>query len=134
VRRIRVVAALIERGDEVLVSRRRDRPNKPGLWEFPGGKIERGETEHAALKRELQEELAVDSTPGPLYARVEHRYSELEVELSLFRTAIPLDAAPRALEASEVRWVPRKDLPSLPFLEADIGLVKRIANEPPGGV
>ncbi len=128
-RRIRVVAALILRGNDVLVSRRRDRPRKPGLWEFPGGKIERGETEHAALIRELQEELAVDSTPGALYARVEHRYADLEVELSLFRTEIPLDAAPRALEAAEVRWVPRGELPSLPFLEADITLVRRIADE-----
>jgi mutator protein MutT len=131
VRRIRVVAALIERGNEVLVSRRRDRPNKPGLWEFPGGKIEPGETEHKALIRELREELAIDSTPGALYARVEHRYAELEVELSLYRTQIPLDAQPRALEAQEVRWVLRTAMPSLPFLEADIALVKRIASEPP---
>jgi 8-oxo-dGTP diphosphatase len=130
VRRIRVVAALIERGNEVLVSRRRDRPNKPGLWEFPGGKIEPGETEHKALIRELREELAIDSTPGALYARVEHRYSELEVELSLYRTQIPLDAQPRALEAQEVRWVLRTTMPSLPFLEADVALVKRIASEP----
>jgi len=130
VRRIRVVAALIERGNEVLVSRRRDRPNKPGLWEFPGGKIEPGETEHKALIRELREELAIDSTPGALYARVEHRYAELEVELSLFRTQIPLDAQPRALEAQEVRWVLRTAMPSLSFLEADIALVKRIASEP----
>lgn len=129
-RRIRVVAALIERGNEVLVSRRRDRPNKPGLWEFPGGKIEPGETEHKALIRELREELAIDSTPGALYARVEHRYAELEVELSLFRTQIPLDAQPRALEAQEVRWVLRTAMPSLSFLEADIALVKRIASEP----
>lgn len=129
-RRIRVVAALIERGNEVLVSRRRDRPNKPGLWEFPGGKIEPGETEHKALIRELREELAIDSTPGVLYARVEHRYAELEVELSLFRTQIPLDAQPRALEAQEVRWVLRTAMPSLSFLEADIALVKRIASEP----
>ena len=128
-RKIRVVAALIERGNEILVSRRRDRPNKPGLWEFPGGKIERGETEHGALIRELREELAVDSTPGALYARVEHRYADLEVELSLYRTQIPADAAPRPLEASEVRWVPRVDLPKLPFLEADIALVKRLSEE-----
>jgi len=86
VRRIRVVAALIERG--------------------------------------------IDSTPGALYARVEHRYAELEVELSLFRTQIPLDAQPRALEAQEVRWVLRTAMPSLSFLEADIALVKRIASEP----
>jgi len=133
VRRIRVVAALIERGNEVLVSRRRDRPHKPGLWEFPGGKIEPGESEHAALIRELREELDIESTPGALYARVEHRYAELHVELSLFRATIPASAAPRALEASEVRWVPRGELPSLPFLEADIGLVQRIASEPAQG-
>ena len=129
-RRIRVVAALIERGREVLVTRRRDRPHKPGLWEFPGGKLEPRETEQAALVRELREELDVSATVGELYAQLTHRYSELEVELSLYRATIPADAAPRALEAAELRWVPRQDLPLLPFLEADVELIKKLAAEP----
>lgn len=128
-RRIRVVAAIIERGGSLLVCRRRDRPGKPGLWEFPGGKIESGETEPQALRRELKEELAIDAEVGGLYCKLEHPYPDLVVELIFLYASFPEKPAPRALAAAELRWVPQTDLPKLPFLEADRPLVERLAAE-----
>ena len=126
-RRIRVVAAIIERDGRLLVCRRRDRPGRPGLWEFPGGQIEPGESEAAALVRELREELAVEAEPGPLYQRIEHAYPDLRVELTFLHARIAPEATPWALEAAEVRWVPSAELPRLEFLDADRTLVARLA-------
>jgi 8-oxo-dGTP diphosphatase len=128
-RRIRVVAAILERSGSLLVCRRRDRPGKPGLWEFPGGKIEPGESEAEALRRELKEELAVDATVGGLYCKIEHPYPELVVELTFLHATFPDAQTPKALAAAELRWVPQGDLPKLPFLEADRPLVERLASE-----
>ena len=125
-----MVAAIIERAGALLVCRRRDRPGKPGLWEFPGGKIEAGETEAQALVRELREELAVAAEVGGLYLKLEHRYPDLVVELTFLHASFPETPAPRALAAAELRWVPRAGLPQLPFLEADRALVERLSREP----
>lgn len=129
VRRVRVVAALIERGGLLLVARRKDHGARPGLWEFPGGKVEAGERDQAALVRELREELGVEASVGSLYARVEHRYPELQVDLVLYRATLAPEPEPRALSAQEVRWVPRGELQALPFCEADQPLLGPIAQE-----
>ena len=126
-RRIRVVAAIIERAGSLLVCRRLDRPGKPGLWEFPGGKIEAGETEPQALVRELREELAVAAEVGPLYLKLEHAYPDLVVELTFLHAALAPAAAPVALAAAELRWVPRAGLRQLTFLEADRALIEELA-------
>ena len=125
-----MVAAIVERAGSVLVCRRHDRRGKPGLWEFPGGKIEAGETEQQALVRELREELAVAAEVGGLYLKLEHAYPDLVVELTFLHATFPDQPAPRALAAAELRWVPREGLPRLPFLEADRALVERLAAEP----
>jgi 8-oxo-dGTP diphosphatase len=127
-RRVLVVAALIERGGEVLVARRRATGERGNLWEFPGGKVEPGEGERAALARELREELGVRALVGEEYARLEHVYPDLQVELALYRAALH-DSDPRPLQAQELRWVRRRELPGLEFCEADVPLLTRIAEE-----
>ena len=74
-----VVAAVIRRGSRVLIARRRDGAERGGQWEFPGGKVEPGEGEPAALVREIDEELGCAVEVGPLLARHRHRYPDLEV-------------------------------------------------------
>jgi 8-oxo-dGTP diphosphatase len=128
-RRVRVVAALIERGGLLLVARRKDKGARAGLWEFPGGKVEPGEGDAAALVRELREELGVETQLGSLYARVEHRYPELLVDLVLYRATIAAGEVPRALSAQEVRWVKRAELRALPFCEADQPLLGPLSQE-----
>ena len=82
-RRVLVVAAVVERGGRVLVALRRPKGERASLWEFPGGKVEQGEGERAALARELQEELGIKAQIGEEYARVEHVYPDVQVELAL---------------------------------------------------
>ncbi len=128
-KRVLVVAALIERAGEVLVARRKEEGERPGLWEFPGGKVEQGEGERAALARELREELGVRVQVGELYARLEHIYPDLQVELALYRGSLHQGEEPRALTAQELRWVPRRELPGLEFCEADVPVLTHLAEE-----
>ena len=129
-RRVLVVAAVIERGGEVLVSLRKPKGERASLWEFPGGKVEPGEGERAALARELREELGVRAQVGEEYARLEHIYPDLQVELALYRCRLHDGDEPRALASEAVRWVLRRDLPGLPFCEADVPILTRLAEEP----
>jgi 8-oxo-dGTP diphosphatase len=119
VRRLRVVAAVVRRGDAILVTRRPDRPGRPGQWEFPGGKVEAGEHEPAALTREIREELGCEVTVGPLLLRHRHAYPDLEVELAFFACALAPGAAPAPLGVAEVAWAPVGTLAAYDFLEAD---------------
>lgn len=124
-RRIRVVAAVIERGGEVLVSYRHPKGARPAQWEFPGGKVERGETEAKALVREIREELGVEAEVGKLVRRLVHAYSEVDVEIAFYRTRI-VSGEPRPLVMAEIRWVPRRELANLDFLEADRPFVNEL--------
>lgn len=116
---IRVVAAVVRRGDAILVTRRPDRPGRPGQWEFPGGKVEAGEPEQAALAREIREELGCGLRVGPLLLRHRHRYPELEVELAFYACTLPAGATPAPLGVAEIAWAPAGSLATYDFLEAD---------------
>ena len=111
-RRVLVVAGVIERGGKVLVALRRP------------------EGERAALARELHEELGVRAKVGEEYARVEHIYPDLQVELALYRCALHEREEPRALQCEAIRWVERRELPGLPFCEADVPILVQLAEEP----
>jgi len=129
VKRALVVAAVIERGGMVLVTLRRPKGERASLWEFPGGKVEPGEGERAALARELKEELGVRVQIGEEVARVEHIYPDLQVELALYRCALHEKEEPRALQCEEVRWISKRELPGLPFCEADVPVLVKLAEE-----
>ena len=128
-RRVLVVAAVIERDGKVLVSLRRPKGERASLWEFPGGKVEPDEGERAALARELREELGVRAIVGEEYARVEHIYPDLQVELALYRCALHAGEEPRPLAGEAVRWVLRRDLPGLDFCEADVPILIQLAED-----
>jgi 8-oxo-dGTP diphosphatase len=117
-RHLNVVAAVIERGDELLVSFRHPKGPRPSKWEFPGGKVERGETEQQALIREMQEELGVLCEIDELVRRVVHPYPDTDVEIAFYKTRI-VEGEPKPLTMEEIRWVKRTDLGQLDFLEAD---------------
>lgn len=124
--RLRVVAAVVRRGDAILITRRPDRPGRPGQWEFPGGKVEAGEVEEAALRRELVEELGCEAQVGPLLLRHAHRYPDLEVELAFYACALPDGAEPAALGVAEIAWAPVGTLSRYDFLEADLAVLADI--------
>jgi 8-oxo-dGTP diphosphatase len=114
-----VVAAVIRRDGRTLVTRRRDAGPRGGQWEFPGGKVEQGEEEPEALRREIAEELGCGLEVGPLLLRHRHAYADLEVELAFYASALPAGAEPRCLGVAEMAWAERGALGSFDFLEAD---------------
>jgi 8-oxo-dGTP diphosphatase len=116
-----VVAAVIEQEDRFLVTRRQDGVHLAGMWEFPGGKIDPGETHAAALQRELREELDTDVDVGELVFDVTHEYPDRAVALYFYRCT--LLGAPRPLLGQEMRWVARGELSSLGFPPADEELI-----------
>jgi 8-oxo-dGTP diphosphatase len=126
VRRISVVAAVVRRGETILVTRRPDRPGRPGQWEFPGGKVEDGEGEQDALRREIEEELGCAVLVGELLLRHAHRYPELEVDLAFYRCALAADAVPRPLGVAEIAWAAVGTLADYDFLEADRAVLGEI--------
>ena len=121
---IEVVAAVIERAGRILIARRPAALHLGGLWEFPGGKRQPGETPEAALVREIREELDAAVTVGELLDDVEWTYPEKTVRLLFFRCA--LDDEPRAAEGQEIAWVAPADLDRYEFPPADEGLVARL--------
>ena len=125
---IRVAAGVAVRGAQVLVCRRASGRPHAGRWEFPGGKLEPGETFEAALRRELAEELGVDVAVGRELWRTRHRYPGLEpLEIRFFAVG---DLAERidGEHFAELRWQPIERLGELDFLEADEELVARLAS------
>jgi len=124
---IRVVAAVIVRGDEILVCQRTRHQSKPLKWEFPGGKIETGEQPRDALRRELDEELGIDAHIGDEVERITHTYQDGgTVELRFY----VVRSFNRELENRifrDVRWVQRSRLLDYDFLEADAPLVRQLA-------
>ena len=118
-RSIRVVAAVVRRDGRVLVTRRHPSAERGGLWEFPGGKLEAGESESEALVREIREELGCAVTVGRLLCRHRHRYPDLEVELAFYACQLAPGEEPRCLGAASLEWAPEAALSSYDFCEAD---------------
>lgn len=126
-----VVAALIlrqtDKGSEILVCQRR--PDQPMSlkWEFPGGKIEPGETTQVALARELNEELGIEATIGRRAARIRHKYRNGGVvDLQFFVVEVFTGAIENRI-FNDVRWSRLEDLPSFDFLAADLGLIQDLS-------
>ncbi|NOT26105.1 MAG: 8-oxo-dGTP diphosphatase MutT [Acidobacteria bacterium] len=124
---IAVVAAIIEDTDRFLLTRRQAGVHLAGLWEFPGGKIDPGETPTGALQRELREELDVEVEPGEPLFNTRHAYPDRTVELTFYRCT--LRGNPRPLLGQEMRWVPRSELASLGFPPADTELIALLTRE-----
>jgi 8-oxo-dGTP diphosphatase len=123
-----VVAALIREGGKVLLSRRRADQTFPGCWEFPGGKVEPGESPADALAREIDEELGCQVTVGGLYERVEHQYQAFDLEMQVYECAVSA-GAPSARQVAAVAWFTPAEIPALELPPADYPLAARLARE-----
>jgi len=122
-----VVAALMLRGDQVLICQRRSDQPMALQWEFPGGKIEPGEGPEQALARELNEELGIEAKIGKRVTHIRHNYRHGgAVDLQFF-AVYEFHGEIENRIFNEVRWVKLEELPAFDFLAADRGLIKDLA-------
>ena len=119
-----VAAAVIERDDRFLLTRRHPGVHLEGCWEFPGGKCTPGETHTACLVREIREELGIEAIVGPEMLVTTHAYPDRRVELHFLRCDIGGTPVPQVRQ--EMRWVPRDELATLEFPPADAELIQML--------
>jgi 8-oxo-dGTP diphosphatase len=121
-----VAAAVVEREGRVLAARRKRGSHLEGCWEFPGGKIEPGESPEECLTRELAEEVGVLVRPQGILEVVFHRYPEKNVLLLFFRCDL-VEGEPEPVDCDEVRWVAQAELASLDWAPADVPFIQRLS-------
>jgi 8-oxo-dGTP diphosphatase len=116
---LRVVAAVISRNDRYLITQRRPSAVLAGLWEFPGGRVEEGETDEQALKREVRERVGVEIDVSACIGRRTHDYIGYSVDLALYQAIISGDKEPEAVRVAECRWVASSEFEKYRFPAAD---------------
>lgn len=119
-----VVAAVIEHNDRFLLTRRQDGVHLAGHWEFPGGKVDDGESHDAALRREIVEELDTDVVVHELVLETTHAYPDRAISLFFYRC--DLAGVPKPMFGQQMEWVPRRELSSLRFPPADDELIRML--------
>lgn len=124
---IKVAAALIVRNGKILIGQRKKADSHGLKWEFPGGKIERGETTIDALARELEEELGVQARIGPEVVRYSWAYPKRATILLMFHKVTEFLGDPQALAFERIAWERPERLPEYDFLEGDLDIVRRLA-------
>jgi mutator protein MutT len=118
-RHFRVASAIIEKEGRYLITQRRCLGPLAGLWEFPEGKVNPGETDDVALKRVVLERVGVDVTIGRWRAHRVHHYMLYSVDLVSYEASILSGQEPRALRVADFRWVTPQELELYPFPSAD---------------
>jgi 8-oxo-dGTP diphosphatase len=117
-RTIRVVAAVIQKNERYLITQRRPNAVLPLLWEFPGGKVEEGEPDADALRREVLERLGVEVEVGQLISFVSHPYEHYTVDLHLYECKLKSESL-HAKAVNDFRWVTSSEFDQYPFTPAD---------------
>jgi 8-oxo-dGTP diphosphatase len=118
-----VVAAIIQRHGRILIGQRKDLGHHPLKWEFPGGKVEPGETPDAALIRELREELGIHARIDRELMRYEYQYPGRSRILLIFYRVLDFDGDPRNLDFDQIRWELPELLRNYDFLEGDTDFI-----------
>ena len=126
---IEVSAALIFRRRQLLITQRHAKSHLGGLWEFPGGKREPGETFEQCLAREIREELGVEIAVGELFEEISHTYPEKSVHLKFFLCRL-ISGEPQPIDCAAVQWVDKSGLDAHEFPAADAQLLERLKGKP----
>lgn len=115
---IEVVAALIWKENKFLICQRPAHKARGLMWEFVGGKVEKGESQENALIRECKEELNIQISVGEKFAEVTHEYPDITVHLTLFNSSIK-SGEPQLLEHNAIKWITPAEIPKYTFCPAD---------------
>lgn len=124
-----VAAALYDRDGRVLIAERPAGKHMAGRWEFPGGKVNAGESEADALTRELREELGIEVASGQPFMRLAHAYADRDVELSMWIVE-SFTGEPQSLDGQRLKWVQPARLSDEDILEADRPFVEALKERP----
>ena len=119
------VAMIWNQTGQILIDRRKIGGTMGGLWEFPGGKIEPGETVAACIAREIQEELAIEITVGEQLISIEHTYPTFHLTLTVHHCQ-HISGVPQPIESEEIRWVNISDLNNYQFPAANIAIINAL--------
>ena len=125
---IQVVAAVIERDGEYLLTQRQSTAVLPLLWEFPGGRVEPKENNIAALIREVSGRIGLAVIVGSQIGEHLHEYDTYDVHITLYACELPKHCEPEAISVQQVRWVPSDELSSYEFPPADKNSMSRLLN------
>lgn len=123
-----VVAALIRDGERFLICKRPAHKARALMWEFPGGKVEAGESPRDALIRECMEELDITLDVGGMYMQVTHEYPDIQIRLSLYEAVIASGEL-RGKEHEALCWILPREIPDFEFCPADVDIIDRIRRE-----
>ena len=122
---VEVVAALIWNGEKFMICQRPANKKRGLLWEFVGGKVEKGETKEQALIRECKEELDIDIEVGSEFISTKHTYPDITINLTVFNSSI-VNGKPTLLEHNDLKWITKNEIPNYNFCPADEVILKEI--------
>lgn len=125
---VEVVAALIRDGKKFMICQRPAHKARGLLWEFVGGKVEKGETDSEALIRECREEIDVELKVNDLFIDLVHEYPDITVHLSLYNAEIA-EGEPKMLEHNDIKWITPAEIPQYDFCPADKEILVKIKKE-----
>ena len=125
---VEVVAALIKRGDKFLICQRPRNKARGLLWEFVGGKVEKGESKKQALMRECKEELNIILDVGDVFIDVTHEYPDITVHLTLFNAVIA-EGEPQLTEHNDMKWITATEISNYEFCPADKVILQKLTKE-----
>ena len=125
---INVVAALVWDGDKFMICQRPAHKARGLLWEFVGGKVEKGESKVDALVRECKEELDIIVEPHDVYMELVHEYPDITVRLTLYNAVIK-EGEPKLLEHNDIKWITPDEIPHFDFCPADEEILRKIIED-----
>ena len=123
-----VVAALVWNGDRFMICQRPAHKARGLLWEFVGGKVEKGESKTDALIRECKEELDIIVEPQDIYMELVHEYPDITVRLTLYNSIIK-EGEPKLLEHNDIRWITASEIGQFDFCPADEEILRKIIED-----
>ena len=122
---VEVVAGLIWSGNRFMICQRPENKARALLWEFVGGKVEKGESPEIALIRECKEELDIVVKPIDVFCDVTHVYPDITVHLTLYNAEI-LEGEPKMLEHNDLKWITSDEIDQYEFCPADVEILEKI--------